>query len=70
MDETIYQPYDCNRAVDTVDGAVSVVRMRAVDTVDSTVLVILIRLASSLLVGDWDASAPVVLWATLENQRW
>ena len=70
-DETIYQPYDCNRAVDTVDGAVSVVRMRAVDTVDSTVLVILIiRLASSLMVDNWDASAPVVLWATLENQRW
>ena len=23
-DETIYQPYNCNRAVDTVDGAVSV----------------------------------------------
>ena len=53
--------------VDTVDGAVSVVRMRAVDTVDSNVLVILIRLASasSLLVGDWDASAPVVLWVMM-----
>ena len=53
--------------VNTVDGAVSVVRMRAVDTVDSNVLVILIRLASasSLLVGDWDASAPVVLWVMM-----
>ena len=51
MDETIYQPYDCNRAVDTVDGAVSVVRMRAVDTVDSTVLVILIRLACIIIAG-------------------
>ena len=41
--------------------------MRAVDTVDSNVLVILIRLesASSLLVGDWDASAPVVLWVMM-----
>ena len=62
---------DCNRVVDTQDGAAIGLRIRAVDTVDSTVSVILIHLASasSLLVGDWDASAPVVLWATSENQR-